>query len=475
MTPSSPEAPALPAGALGRHLFGACVAALVAAEAYFFATANVRAPEHLQLGMLIVFFAFLPALRWAKSNRGTLPAFEVLMFTTANTYAFPLLNGHEDLQRYTIEDITTAAFAVLLFQIVAICTYGLAPVRAGVSRFWREEILSRDLSRLLSYGIALNTAYVFVSHFTTLVPPALTSILRAVFFGIGIICTFITSRRLGRGELTPAEKTFFALNVFLQCIGMTATLYLVSSVSLLLLALVGYVSGSGRVPVVLCAASLALIAILHHGKSDMRTKYWVEDERRIPALTELPAFFAEWFHHGTDFGEDDDRQKKVASKLIDRTSLFHILCLVVSNTPANLRHLEGETYQDIPAQFVPRFLWPEKPPAHVSTGKLSVYYGLQTEEDTMKTTIGFGTVAEAYANFGFAGIAGIGVFFGFLFKKLHGWTEGRPLFSYGGLVLVILLAWSFQVEFTLSLWLSSFYQACVAVLAIPFGLRLFFR
>jgi len=33
------------------------------------------------------------------------------------------------------------------------------------------------------------------------------------------------------------------------------------------------------------------------------------------------------------------------------------------------------------------------------------------------------------------------------------------------------MAWSFQDEFTLSIWLSSFYQACVVVCILPFTLN----
>jgi len=111
--------------------------------------------------------------------------------------------------------------------------------------------------------------------------------------------------------------------------------------------------------------------------------------------------------------------------------------------------------------------------AHESTYRLSVYYGLQNEEDTKSTTIGFGMLSEAYANFGFTGAAILGALFGFVFKKVSIWTRFSPMLSYGGLLLVLLMAWSFQTELTLSIWLSSMFQACVAVLGTPFLLRRF--
>lgn len=445
-------------------------AALVAAEFYFAFVAEVRAPIHLQLGMVMLFLSALPSLLWAKRGRASLPVFETLMLTTANTYAIPLLTGHQELMTYIPEDITTAAYAVITFQIAAIVVYELTRGRASTHSFWREEVISQDLGRLLTGGLILNTSYVVISTFTDWVPPNAESVLRAVFFGLGIICTFITSRRLGSGLLSHGERVFFIVNLLVQCIVMMATLFLVGAVSLLLLALVGYVSSSGKLPIIAAAAALLALAVLHNGKAAMRAKYW-ESERIRPSITQLPDFYSEWIHHGLDFSEDEQTGTKVTRKLIERTSLFQMVCLVVSTTPSQQPYLDGDTYKDIPAQFVPRPLWAGKPLGHVSNSKLSVYYGLQTEEGTQTTTIGFGMIAEAFANFGFVGVAGIGALLAFAFKKVQCWASESPLFSYGGLIVVILLAWSFQVEFTLSIWLASFYQACLAAIVLPFALR----
>jgi hypothetical protein len=464
----------MPGGATwGRGILVTGSLGLAAAIGYFVFTAEVRDAAHLPIGLLILFFAGLPSLLWARAGRGNLPVFEVLMLTTANTYAFPLLNGHQELIFYAPEDITTAGLAVLTFQITAIATYQLIGGRPSSHPFWREEVITGELGNWLMYGMGLNTAYLLISTFSDLIPGEFQSILRAIFFGIGIVSTFIGSRHWGAGRLSRGEQIYFAINLVLQCIAMITTLLLVGAVSLLLLALIGYVSSSGRIPFLVCALSLVGLAVLHHGKPQMREKYW-EGDRWRPTPGELPAYFSEWIEYGTNFESDDDSGRKVTSKLIERTSLFHIMCLVVSASPTLQPYLEGETYKDIPGQFVPRLLWPEKPPGHVSTSRLAVYYGLQTEEDTAKTTIGFGMVAEGYANFGFIGVGAVGALLAFFFKKLQTWGQNAPLFSYGGLILVLVLAWSFQVEFTLSIWLASLYQACVAVLILPFTLRRIF-
>jgi hypothetical protein len=127
----------------------------------------------------------------------------------------------------------------------------------------------------------------------------------------------------------------------------------------------------------------------------------------------------------------------------------------------------------VPGQFIPSFFWKGKPPAHVATNKLSVYYGLQREEDTARTTIAFGMIAEAYANFGFFGIGLLAATLAFGLKTIGDWATYSPILSYPGLLLIVLMAWSFQAELTMAAWLSSFYQACAAILGVPFLMRNF--
>jgi hypothetical protein len=465
--PASLEQP--PQAPWGSNLFRVGCTIVALAEAYYLFRANAESLFHLIGGLVILLLAFVPALQWARRAKGGLPVFETLLLTSANTYALPLLNGHEGISNYPSETISEAIVGVILFQAAAIFAFQATPARPSSRAFWREEIISKDLGRWMSYGVALNTVYVLITCFTNLVPAQFESILRAIFFGIGIISTFISSRRLGLGELSGGEKIFLIANVLVQCLCMLTSLYLVSTISLLLLALVGYVSASGRLPIIITVACLVFLALLHNGKSPMRTKYW-EDGATRPTASQLPAFYSEWINHGLEKSEEAG-QKKLTTKLVDRTSLLQMLCLVVNFSPTYQPFLYGETYADIPAQLVPRFLWPNKPLGHVSNSRLSVYYGLQSEEDTLKTTIGFGMVSEAYANFGFYGIGMLGLLIGFSFKKVQSSAEGGPLFSYGGLVLIILLAWSFQVEFTLSIWLASLYQALITVLGVPFVLR----
>ncbi len=456
----------------GHKLFALGSVAAVGLLVYYALTAAVDDSIHLYQGMAILSLAVLPSLLWARQGGTHLPAFEVLLLTTANTYAFPLLNGHDQLQHYDTSVITGSANLVLLYQSIAVLTYLSIKGFPLKSPAFREEVLTRDLQKFVGYGLLLSTGYSVVSIFyPNLIPSEINTVLRAVCTGIGLVTTFAQSRRWGEGTLPQKEKVLLVVLVAVQALVQFSTLFLVMGLSLILVSLVGYVSGAKRLPVVATLAVFTAAAVLHNGKSTMRAKYWsVDGERQNIQIQALPGFFGEWVDAGLSKSADDG-EREMTKKLLDRTSLFHILCLVTSQTPEHLPYLNGLTYSQVPGQFVPRFFWPNKPQAHISTDTLCIYYGLQDETTVRNATIGFGLLAEAYANFGLFGVGVLAFILGAFYKRVHTATLESPLLSYPGLFVIILMAWSFQVEHTMAVWLGSMSQACIGVLGVPFLIR----
>lgn len=454
-----------------RRLFGLGVCGLLGLVAYYAFTSQIDDPIHLYLGLLMIVFAVLPSLLWARRGTMQLPVFEIFLLTTVNTYALPLLNDRADLRAYPSEVITSCALMVLLFQVTIICTYSGVRGRVGRTSFFTAEILTESMQRYIGYGLVLSTIYTYVNVFHEgTIPSDINGLFRAVFSGIGLVVTFIQARRWGMGLLNTNERAVFSILLGAQIVINFSTLFLVDGISAILLCLVGYVAGSRRLPLVLTSGVLVLIAVLHNGKGVMRTQYWNEvgDHRQV-AASDLVPFFTQWISEGLTVHHDGEQQ--MTKNLIDRSSLFQILCLVAYYTPDRQPYLDGDTYWDIPGQFVPRFFWPEKPLGHISTYKLSIYYGLQSAEATSSTTIGFGMIAEAYANFGFLGVGLLAFVLGAFYKTIQVRTADSPLLSSAGLFLIVLMAWSFQTEWPMSLWLSSMFQACVTILGIPMILR----
>lgn len=455
----------------GRMLFNTGATLLVAALVYLYFTANVVDPLHLFLGLLIFTLSLLPGLLWARTGGGRFPVFETVMLLCANTYALPLLHGHQQLAVYPPAVLTTAGLAVLLYQASALICYHFTSGPPGRAAFWRESIISHQLERLMIYGLTMSTVFIWISSFTEWLPADIKSVLRAIFFGIGIVCTFVGTQRWGRGELTSTEKAVFFFNLVIQLFLMSINLILIGAISLIGIAMLGYISGGKRIPWLVLTLAFLALGVLHQGKSRMREKYW-EEELPPPTTSELPAYYAEWFGYGLERHENS--QESLSSSLLERTSLIHILCLIISYTPDRQDFLYGSTYRHVLPQLVPRLFWEDKPRSHIATYELSIYYGLQTEESTATTTIAFGLLSEAYANFGMIGAVLLGALWGVVLKKFQIWTTFSPFFSFGGLFMVLLLAWSLNTEMTMAVWLSSFQQAVVVVLGVPLLLRSLF-
>ncbi len=454
----------------GRKLFLMGVAGLCGLLVYLAYSANVDDPLHLILGLVMFALSVLPSLLWARSGGSRFPVFETILILCANAYALPVLNSHEQLATYAPEVITRSSVTVILYQLSAILTYLTVRGLPGRSRFWRESLITRELEKFIIYGLILSTLYIWASIFTTWVPRDFESVLRAICYGIGILCTFISTQRWGRGELTRTDKTVLVCTLLPQLFMMSVGLILIGAISLIGIGLLGYVSGGRRIPWLVLGLAFAILAVLHTGKTQMRTKYW-EERHPAPTFSQLPAYFGEWFNYGL---QPTSGGKTVSQKMLERTSLMHILCLIVDNTPARQDYLYGKTYGYVLPQLIPRFFWPEKPRSHVATYELGVYYGLQDEAATTTTTIAFGLLAEAYANFGLFGAMLLGVFWGFWVKKLQIWSTFSPMFSFAGLLMVLLTAWSFNAELTMAAWVSSLQQAVVVVLGVPLVLRSLF-
>ncbi len=455
----------------GRKLFQTGLALLVLALGYLGYTSRAPNPMLTACGLLIFTLSVLPSLLWARTGGSRFPVFETILLLCANTYAMPVFNAQEQLLDYSPEVIAQACFTVLLYQITAITVYQITRGVPGRSSFWRDSLISNKLEELLIYGLVLSTLYMWASNFTGWIPRELDSVLRAVFYGLSILCTFVSCQRWGRGELTTQSKIIIVLTVVPQLIFMSVGLILISAIGQAGIALLAYLSGGRRIPWIAVAVTFVVFAVLHTGKTKMRSKYWDLHYPPPTGLTDLPAYYSEWVAFGL---EPTDGGKTVSQKMLERTSLMHILCLIADCTPARQDYLYGKTYAYVLPQLIPRAFWADKPKAHIATYTLSIYYGLQMEEDTATTSIAFGLVAEAYANFGLLGAVALGAFWGFWLKKLQIWSTFSPIFSFAGLFMVLLTAWSFASELTMASWVSSLEQAVLVVLGVPMIVRSLF-
>ncbi|MBA4137486.1 MAG: hypothetical protein C0518_09245 [Opitutus sp.] len=422
----------------------------------------------------------IPLLRWLQRNDATYPIMEFLLLTTVPFYAIPALTNHEALVNYPEEIILRSALVVIAFQLSCIggsivAAQSYRPRAQSGESWWRTAIMPDEKMGFTAYTALVATAWVAIATFTSVVPPAWIGTLRAIFFGIGIISVFVQARLWGAGQLSNGMKTLFVFNIALQ-VGLTfVSLLLINGMSLLLTAGIGYFSVARRVPWLPVVLILPVLAILHNGKSQMRLLYW-EGKQASPSLAQLPAYFTQWIELGLSRGEEIEEKNSQALTygLMRRASLFQIVCVAVDTMPDRTPFLHGETYSILLPQIAPRFLWPNKPSPHLSVKILSVQLGVLSMEEAESTSVGFGMLTEAYANFGMLNVALLGAIFGWLFRRLALVTEHSATLSPAGLFRILCLVWCLSAETTLAVWFSSLYQACIAIGVPLLGLRSIF-
>lgn len=425
--------------------------------------------EVLTYAVVITTLAFLPMLLWLRSGSLELPAFEILLLTGVQFYGYPLFSGHGAVAVFSADEIRPAALAMILFQISAILTYKFMPGIRHIPKTLLIPLLDDRSSKFTTYGLFSVTAYLYLQRFTDIIPYEWVSSLRALFYGINTVSIFIAMRRWGAGHLPRQQRFLVVLNMVVQCAINTRSLYLLDALILNATAALAYVSTSRRLPIIPILLIAPMFAFLHLGKPAMRAIYWNADAPAENTITDLPRFFGEWIDQSAaaySRGKDAEEGGGVNS-LIDRASLFQMLCIVTNVTPNFVPFLDGKSYVDIPNQLIPRVLNPDKKSSVDSNRLLSVHYKLTDEAGSFGVSIAFGLISEAFANYSFYGCALLGVFWGALYKIGATAAVNSPSFSAVGIIQILLSAWALQAEMIMAIWIVSITQAIFCVVGLP--------
>jgi hypothetical protein len=226
-------------------------------------------------------------------------------------------------------------------------------------------------------------------------------------------------------------------------------------------ALFGYVITAKRIPWRPILVALPILAVLHAGKGEMRERYWAARSNSVAnySLLALPGEMAEW----ASTGVGAIASGKAGATVIDRASLLQLLLRVQQLAPDVVPYLNGETYALLPYMLVPRFVQEDKIASQAPMMLLNIRFGFQTAEGASITAIGWGLVAEAYANFGDFGAVGIGIIIGLFAGFLTRWSTGQPATSLPSLIGVTGMMTMINAESDFSYMMVNFSQAAVAL------------
>jgi hypothetical protein len=431
------------------------------------ATAHPQYSESLVGAILIIATSWFPALLWIRKKMSGFPIFPVFALTYTWTFGLPLIYEHPIVTLFRADDQLFAAFSVAGFLLIAtIVWYFVREQRTKIPRrclAMRERGADTILLGLLFVSIGF-TAAVNGGWLNT--SSGFYSIFRSIVLALQGLACFALSYRLGRGELHGPKKIIFKVLMATAVIVSLPPLLMINSMSLVALAAFGYVSGCGKVPWISFTAAIAFFGFLQLGKTEMRDRYWGDADQGPVQPLEYPAFFKEWLSTSFDqLATPVTRDEDEKHSLVERASLMQLL-LYEQTLSSSVPFMFGETYTIVPELLIPRIFYPGRANTHEGTSRLNIHYGFQTREQTETTTLGFGLLNEAYANFGLAGMAMLAVALGGFYGWIERWAAVAPLLSARGLFAITVASFSFQTEFAAGVYAAALLQATVALLVL---------
>ena len=411
---------------------------------------QAESSEELILGAIITAVAFGPLLVWMRGPKDRLPVLEVYCFAVGIYYGLPMTNGENAAFKNWHHDFETrlrTGIYILAGLLVTQLVYAITKKPGTVFQPKSLLVLPEKIS--IPWLLGTLCAAVFLLAVNTLrILPSLGSahhLLYAFLAGVGTVSSFILCRMAGEGKLQRPTAWFvfglIALASMLNVMG----LFLAPAVRWVFPAIFGYAVGSRSFPWRVVGAMVLIIAFLSLGKVEMRNQYWnLPTPMDSGSMTDVADKMITWVELSWK-NLSLDQDKPMAS-LLTRLNLSNLMGVVVHETPDNRPYLLGKTYFLLFPLLVPRFVWPDKPIGHAATIDLTLYYGIQSDREKIRTSIGVGFLAEAYANFGLTGVLALSALIGWGLRLIDRFGRGAPALSFRGLMLVVFLAFSVYLE-----------------------------
>lgn len=417
--------------------------------------------------------AMLPLWLWLRAGSRAIPILPVISGLFFVYYAIPLLRSQA--AGYGSDELIDAATAVAVFLVAA--TLASWPFQGRSHRwlpsFGQSQVADPQLTLIVFIGLGGGIAFhlAVVTGSLAWLGSSL-GLVRSIVLTLTSISCYLLGHTRAAGLLVGPAWGGALGGMLLLILLALSNLLLIGGLMYCLAAFLGYVITARRIPWFGLGTAFTILAILHAGKFEIRKTYWPggATEAEEVSLAGIPGMMAAWFAAGIDALSTGGAE----SDVLERASLLHMLLLVQRTTPDFIPYLEGETYAMLPSMLVPRFLDPDKTVSQAGLNLLSMRYGLQTVESTARTTIGWGLVAEAYANFSYWAVVAVGALFGAICGALMRLSVGAPPNSLPMFVTIAATLVLLNVEADLSYLLTTLAQTIGAILmiaAVPFSLR----
>lgn len=409
----------------------------------------------------VEFAAFYPVLVWVRKGVLGMPIMPAFAMVALVYYALPFVTGHPGVMEYDLAEkwfaaATVAAVLVIMTIAWAAVSKPTVPHEREVRMLLPERGAIGILITCLVAGIAFQSqAIVYI-----IAPSSeVYGVMRAVFVTLGLLAIFSLSYLLGAGVLKGGPRYFFLALAILFIAYNAVTLYLIGAAQYLLAAGFGFFLGSGRLPWKLMVAVFSILVVLQAGKGEIRLKYSEDGEGAYRSIGPVE-LIQDWIGTGVrNLFEPTPLGDQEPVPLIQRTSLMHMLLKTQTEAPDRVDYLDGSTYYQIPLLLVPRVLWPDRPNTSETLMQLNEHYGLLTREEGERTSIGWGMIAEANANFGLAGCIGLAILLGIGLGLAQREFGRYPVLSARGMAGLLVMSTVTSMEVSMAQFLTILVQS----------------
>lgn len=429
------------------------------------------APQTAIGAILIGIACMFPMYLWCANKVKGMPIFPFFTLTYLWTFCLPLLSENPHVLHYSPAAHLYASLTTVAFLGAATVVWWEFVKGARDIQFSFLALQSKPAETFFFWmlGAALLFNMYFLGGWFT-IPDSLFSLIRGIIIGLSTLGIFVLAYRCGGGHLSRFRSgllLFFLAGIILTS---AATLILKTALTLFLMSTIAYVIGGRKLPTVPLVVGLICLLPLHYGKHPMRHKYWNGPPKRVQPW-EYPAWFQEWAGNSgeTLFHKPNrwDPPKEEKESFVERSSVIHMLMMAQDKIPRLYPYMGGETYVIIPGLMIPRFLNPNKLRSHEGTHLINIHVKRQTYKQTLKTTIAWGLLPEAYANYGFMGAliigGGFGAFYGFVTVQ----GVGAPTFSFRTLFGILVISFALaSTEWTAGVYAATLQQSSMPLLAM---------
>ncbi len=423
----------------------------------------------------IIAVALLPSYLWCTGKALGMPIFPMFALTFIWTYALPLISNNPNVLTYSVSQRLFAGTTTLSFLLVgSVVWFRFVKTAPLPSRSYRSLTGSKgNIIFFLALIISVFFNIASIGGWLALLSlnSGAFSLLRNTVVAFTALSSFVLTYRMGKEELTEKQSKAVVLLLAAFMISSTLSFLLITSATVFLSSIAAFVIGRRKVPIALLLSVVLCFSFLHAGKAEIRGRYWgTYGQSSYIQLWQYPAVYGEWINSSLRElnlgGVKDSYASGKGQSFSDRASIIHMMLLSQSLSPHTVPFLKGYTYQILPEMLVPRFLYAAKPWSHEGTFRLNIHYGRQTREATRKTTIAWGLLAEAYANFGYGGCIGLAVMMGSLYGWVGRCSINAPILSLQSLIAVLLITYAIQSEWTAGVYVAALSQHGVVIATI---------